>query len=73
MIQIPAPGRGELRSLTGSSSDDFSTILANQVAHALWREPCNANEQTRLIQVSGGVPIGADRDPPLLVFYRRFQ
>jgi hypothetical protein len=60
MIQIQPPGkqRGDLRLLSGSDDDDFSNILANQVADAVWREPCDSDERTRLIKASLAAMIG---------------
>jgi hypothetical protein len=54
MIPFPRPSeqRGDLRSISGSDNDDFSNVLINQVAYALWREPCDADEQKRLIQAT---------------------
>jgi hypothetical protein len=54
MIPLPRPSeqRGDLRSISGSDNDDFSNVLINQVAHALWREPCDADEQKRLMQAT---------------------
>jgi hypothetical protein len=54
MIPLPRPSeqRGDLRSISGSDNDDFSNVLINQVAYALWREPCDADEQKRLIQAT---------------------
>jgi hypothetical protein len=50
-IKIPSPGqqRGELRSISGSENDDFSQMLANQVAKALWHDHSDSDEQTRQI------------------------
>ena len=44
MIPVPRPSaqRGDLRSISGSDNDDFSNVLLNQVAYALWLEPCDA-------------------------------
>jgi len=44
MIPFPRPSeqRGDLRSISGSDNDDFSNVLLNQVAYALWLEPCDA-------------------------------
>ena len=54
MIPLPRPSeqRGDLRSISGSDNDDFSNVLINQVAYALWLEPCDADEQKRLIQAT---------------------
>jgi len=60
MIPFPRPSeqRGDLRSISGSDNDDFSNVLVNQVAYALWREPCDADEQKRLIQATLAAMIG---------------
>ena len=50
--------RGDLRSISGSDADDFSTILVNQVVKALWREPCDFDEQTQLMQAAVAAMIG---------------
>jgi len=60
MIPVPRPSgqRGDLRSISGSDNDDFSNVLLNQVAYALWLEPCDADEQNRLVQATLAAMIG---------------
>ena len=60
MIPVPRPSaqRGDLRSNSGSDNDDFSNVLLNQVAYALWLEPCDADEQKRLVQATLAAMIG---------------
>jgi hypothetical protein len=60
MIPVPRPSaqRGDLRSISGSDNDDFSNVLLNQVANALWLEPCDADEQKRLVQAMLAPMIG---------------
>ena len=60
MIPVPRPSaqRGDLRSISGSDNDDFSNVLLNQVAYALWLEPCDADEQKRLVQATLAAMIG---------------
>jgi hypothetical protein len=60
IIRMPPAGeqRGDLRSISGSDNDDFSTILANQVVKALWREPYDFDEQTQLMQAALAAMIG---------------
>ena len=59
-IKIPLPGqqRGNLRSISGSDNDDFSNMLVNQVANALWRGHCDSDEQTRQVTAMPAVMIG---------------
>jgi hypothetical protein len=60
IIKFPSPGqqRGELRSISGSDNDDFSNMLVNQVAKALWRGHCDSDEQTRQVGATVAVMIG---------------
>jgi hypothetical protein len=60
MIPVPRPSaqRGDLRSISGSDNDDFSNVLLNQVAYALWLEPCDADERKRLVQATLAAMIG---------------
>jgi hypothetical protein len=55
IIKIPSP---DLRSISGSENDDFSNMLVNQVANALWRGHCDSDEQTRQITAMPAVMIG---------------
>ena len=59
-IEIPLPRqqRGNLRSISGSDNDDFSNMLVNQVANALWRGPYDSDEQTRQVTAMAAVMIG---------------
>jgi hypothetical protein len=41
--------RGVLRSISGSDNDDFSNLLVNQIASALWQGACGRKQWTRLI------------------------
>jgi hypothetical protein len=47
-----------LRSISGSDNDDFSSMLASQVANALCRGHCDSDEQTRQIKAMLAVMIG---------------
>ena len=60
MIPVPRPSaqRGDLPSNSGSDNDDFSNVLLNQVAYALWLEPCDADERKRLVQATLAAMIG---------------
>src|SRR5438874_5588621 len=60
IVRMPPAGeqRGDLRSISGSDNDDFSTILGNQVIQALWREPCDSDELTQLMQAALAAMIG---------------
>ena len=51
IIKLASPGqqRGDLRSISGSENDDFSTMLVSQVANALWRGHSGSDEQMRQI------------------------
>jgi hypothetical protein len=48
-IPLPRQQRGNLQSISGSDNDDFSNMLVDQVAHALWGGPCDSDEQTRKV------------------------
>jgi hypothetical protein len=47
-----------LRSISGSDNDDFSNMLVNQVADALWRGHRDSDEQTRQVTAMPAVMIG---------------
>jgi hypothetical protein len=51
-LQLPSSEkqRGKLRSISGSDNDDFSELLANQIASALWEGAYGPKQWTRLIR-----------------------
>jgi hypothetical protein len=51
MCKIPSFGehRGDLRSISGSDSPDFSNLLIDQVAYVLGREPDDFDEWGRQV------------------------
>src|SRR3954470_1086648 len=58
-VQIPQPGMREakLKSLGGSCSDDFNTVVSCQVVNALWLEG-DAETQQRQFAAAGAALIG---------------
>jgi hypothetical protein len=60
IIKLASPGqqRGDLRSISGSENDDFSTMLVSQVANALWRGHWDSYEQTCQVEAWVAVMMG---------------
>src|SRR4051812_10662057 len=60
-VRHPSDETGELRFLGGSASDDFNTILANQVTNALWLARADEDERRKRMSaaVAGLAGIGA--------------
>ena len=48
----PPKAEGTLKALGGSADDDFNTVIANQVAQALWLAHADAAERSRLAQAA---------------------
>src|SRR3954453_2142292 len=47
-VRHPSQETGELKFLGGSASDDFNTILANQVTNALWLARADEDDRAKL-------------------------
>src|SRR3954453_2201655 len=62
-VRHPSQETGELKFLGGSASDDFNTILANQVTNALWLARADEDErQKRMSAAVAGLAGIAPRD-----------
>jgi hypothetical protein len=62
-VRHPSDETGELRFVGGSASDDFNTILANQVTNALWLARADEDErQKRMSAAVAGLAGIAPRD-----------
>jgi len=62
-VRHPSEQTGDLRFLGGSASDDFNTILANQVTNALWLARADEDErQKRMSAAVAGLAGIAPRD-----------
>ena len=60
MCKIPSFGehRGDLRSISGSDSPDFSKLLIDQVAYVLGREPDDFDKWGRQTEAMLGAIVG---------------
>jgi hypothetical protein len=60
VVQLPPPGSGKgcLKALGGSSSDDFNNALANQVVSSLWLAHSDAAGRDKLFHAALAAVVG---------------
>ncbi|MFK8253103.1 hypothetical protein [Ancylobacter terrae] len=58
LISDPNDGKGELKHIGGSQSDDWNNLLANQAIQALWRAHSNTETLTKQYAATVSALIG---------------
>lgn len=58
VLADPNRTKGALKSLGGSSSDDWNNVLANQVVRSLWLAHSDEEDRQRQMQAAAGALVG---------------